>query len=180
MTEIRSILLSVEKPAKIYLVQTVVDTTQKWCLLYVVCIMSDIIPIFIRWHRCCTVCWGRWPSPAPASPSAPGCPARPPPAPGRPPPLNQNMVENWDLRLASNMMWGCTNIGEDVPQPLHHPVPLVLLHVHQDHLQQRLEPVLGNVGSQRSAHCPAQRQSHGPQHQTPWHQRLSAVCHYAD
>ena len=46
MTEIRSILLSVEKPAKIYLVQTVVDTTQKWCLLYVV--LSDIIPIFIR------------------------------------------------------------------------------------------------------------------------------------
>ena len=147
------------------------------CML---CYQIIIIPIFIRWHRCCTVCWGRWPSPAPASPSAPGCPARPPPAPGRPPPLNQNMVENWDLCLASSMMWGCTNIGEDVPQPLHHPVPLVLLHVHQDHLQQRLEPVLGNVGSQRSAHCPAQRQSHGPQHQTPWHQRLSAVCHYAD
>ena len=34
--KINIILLFVEKPAKIYLVQTVVVTTQKWYLLYIV------------------------------------------------------------------------------------------------------------------------------------------------
>ena len=58
-----------------------------------------------------------------------------------------------------------TDICQDVPEALDHPVPLVLTHLVGDDLVQGPELVPGPHRRQGPAHCPAQCQTHRPQQQ---------------
>ena len=58
-----------------------------------------------------------------------------------------------------------TNISQDVPEALHHPVPLVLSHLLGDDLVQGPELVPGPHRCHGPAHCPAQGQADGAQQQ---------------
>ena len=59
----------------------------------------------------------------------------------------------------------CTDVSQDVPEALDHPVPLVLGHLLGDDLVQGLELVPGPHRRHGPAHCPAQGQAYGTQQQ---------------